>query len=89
MREYNGVSIHGLTRKDFKKLKLDDYGYGFYSMSEPPEGKTPEECIEKFVLACTRSKAEILDDFTPGQVRKLYMECIKETYGAVDEEKNS
>jgi hypothetical protein len=82
--------IKALTRKDFKKKGLKDYGYDFYGMVDAKKGKDPGEGMDRFVEACTvGNTVDRIDDLNVVQFRELFGECIKETYGAADEEKNS
>lgn len=82
-------TVNGLTRKVFKKGNLKKYGYGFLGQESIPEGMDQEECFIKFIEASI-DKEEIkhLDDITPKQMLKLYKDCIAETYGSKEEEKN-
>ena len=82
--------IKALTRKDFKMKKLREHGYDFYGMVDAKKGKDPGEGMDRFVEACTvGNTVDKIDDLNVTQFRELFGECIKETYGAVDEEKNS
>jgi len=81
--------INGLIRETFKKHKLEDYGFGFMDVSEPPEGKKPLECMDKLTsLTVAKADQKKLDKLSARQYGALYLDCIKEVYGAEDEEKN-
>jgi len=82
--------INGLTRKAFKKLKLKDYGYDFFEMTETPEDKKPGDCIDKLIeVTVAGADHKNLDELTGREFKGLYYACIKELYGAEEEEKNS
>jgi hypothetical protein len=83
--------INELTREDFNKNQLDEYGFSFFGVTEKADEKyTYGQCLDKFAEACL-SKADFakINKLSPRQYRKLCSECIKEVYGAEDEEKNS
>ena len=82
--------IKGHTKKDFKKLKLDKYGYDFYNgFTGAPKGKEYSECVQYFLdVSVAKDAHRFYDDLTPGETTDLYLQCIAETWGSKDEEKN-
>jgi hypothetical protein len=89
--------VRGIRLKERRENKLDDYGYGRFIYSPPttPEGKIDqvkaEEGMDKLLsIIFTREEFEALD-LAGGQrgLDRAWLEIIRETYGARDEEKNS
>lgn len=83
------ITVNHLTRQDFEENDLKKYGFGFfgYKPVAHDDPSVDEEGILLFVKLAT-GIAEVPKTFGPKHWFKLYAECIKETYGAEDEEKN-
>ena len=94
MREHTirdmDFELKGHTKKDFKQLKLKSYGYDFYGgFTGTPDKKSYEDCVQYFLdVSVAKDNHRFYDDLTPGETTDLYLQCIAETWGSKDEEKN-
>lgn len=85
------IEIRGLKRKEIKTLK--EFGYFRSRFSLPGEDADPDtldaamDAVIDKVL--TPEDIEALEDCEPRWTSEVWLAIIKETYGSVDEEKNS
>ena len=89
MREVNGVKVRGLTRAEIRGFKK----YGFYfSYYSPPvlNMDLVDEGIETVMELCVLDSAalKVLEEQPHKKTMEVFGGIVKETYGAVDEEKN-
>jgi len=88
---YN-FEIKGITVKEFKKHKLEDYGYGVHNILslEGTELHTAEEGVDKMLeVGLGKENYKKLEDLRPKDLAELFKGILKETYGSAEEEKNS
>jgi hypothetical protein len=80
------IKINGVTRKQFVDLDLKAKGFDFFDGVDPTVASETDGAHDAFIGAATG----ITDtgEYTPAEWNKLFLECIKETYGSRDEEKN-
>ena len=84
------ITVNHLVRADFETHELEKYGFSFFGYNPLSDTEDPglrSEGVQKFIEAAT-GLTEIPKTFGPKHWFKLYSECIKETYGSEDEEKN-
>jgi hypothetical protein len=89
--------VRGLRLKERRDHNLDDYGYGRFVYSPPTtaDGKIDrqkaEEGMDRLLAVILTPEELAAIDQAGGQrgLDEVWLEIVKETYGARDEEKNS
>ena len=84
------IVVNYLVKSDFETFDLGKYGFSFFGynpISDQTESNFQADGIQKFIEAATGIK-EVPKTFGPKHWLKLYAECVKETYGSEEEEKN-
>lgn len=77
--------IRGLTRAEIRQMS----GLGYRYMHCTPEADTADQAQdEAFLRVLTESGRNLADQLTAKSGNRLWVEILKETYGARDEEKN-
>jgi len=79
------IEIRALTRGEIKLLKDHGYTYVNCPVTIETANETQEKCLEKVL---SDDDLAFLDTCSNVDVTKVWMEILKETYGAPDEEKN-
>ena len=80
------IDIRGLTRKEVKKLKKD----GVDLLNPNIESKTAEDQVDTVIeLILIKDQIKLFDDMEFRYYRHVYQQIMKETFGSVEEEKNS
>ncbi len=90
------INVRGLTKKEVRELEADKHTFFRDDLSEdatPEDRKAANQKAEKTVdtvLGMILSQGELadLDDMEFRYTKHVYSTCMKETFGAVDEEKN-
>jgi hypothetical protein len=90
------VEVRGIRLKERREHRLDDYGYGRFVYSPPRKDDKldqarAEEGMDKVLEIVLGPETVATIDEADGQrgLDRAWLEIVKETYGARDEEKNS
>lgn len=80
------ADIRPLKKKEIKKLK--DHGYSILGCL--PTYAQSDDAVEKgLALVLDKDCLDFLEDCDPKEIKRVWTEMLKETYGDKDEEKNS
>jgi hypothetical protein len=77
--------VRSLTRGEIKELQSFGYNYITCNLKQEKADKGLDKCLE---ILFDKKQMQFLDTCSNSKVRNLWIEILKETYGAPDEEKN-
>ena len=85
-KETLDIQMRPLKKKEIKKLK--DYGYSILGCM--PTYAQSDDAVDKGLeLVLDKDAMDFLDDCDPKEIKRVWSEMLKETYGDKDEVKNS